>query len=285
MGAQTDVPSELHPGGWQQHLFGLSEESCLRLAQRAFWVTGAGTGFGRAVSTALNLLGSRVVLTGRRESKLREAVSDAVQYGAVRDRFDVLPVDLTDAGAVGAAVSALRRASVSGLVHCAAIPQLPHDAPLLSSESLRSMLAGNVEAAWLACRAVVGAGAERGEIRIVLFTSEAAWHFTPGFGPYNISKAALNSLGGSLAAETAARHSSCDVQVNVLNPGEARSEMNQGSNRSPYTAVPVTLALLSHPNGGPNGRFFHADGRHLAFGSALPWPVPLLPAQSFTRPR
>src|ERR1700733_11587780 len=59
--------------------------------------------------------------------------------------------------------------------------------------------------------------------RIVLMTSEAGWASTPGFGPYNISKAALNSLGTSLAAESAQRFPGYDIQINVLVPGEART--------------------------------------------------------------
>jgi len=55
------------------------------------------------------------------------------------------------------------------------------------------------------------------------------------------------------------------VQINVLDPGEARTEMNQGSTNSPFAAVPMALLLLSHPKGGPNGKFFHRNGRHLAF--------------------
>jgi hypothetical protein len=53
-------------------------------------------------------------------------------------------------------------------------------------------------------------------------------------------------------------------------PGEARSEMNQTSTASPYTAVAMTLALLSHPAAGPNGRFYARDGRHLEFAYAKP---------------
>ena len=47
---------------------------------------------------------------------------------------------------------------------------------------------------------------------------------------------------------------------------EPRTEMNQGSAESPFTAVPMMLLLLSQPEGGPNGYFFHRDGRHLACG-------------------
>ena len=67
-----------------------------------------------------------------------------------------------------------------------------------------------------------------------------------------------------------------DVQINVLVPGEARTEMNQGSNRSPYTIAGMVLLLLSHSPGGPNGHFFHADGRHLAFGYSPPYDRSLL---------
>jgi NAD(P)-dependent dehydrogenase (short-subunit alcohol dehydrogenase family) len=107
-----------------------------------------------------------------------------------------------------------------------------------------------------------------GSGRVVLLTSEAGWAYTPGFGPYNVSKSALNNFGASLAAECGARCPSADVQINVLIPGEARTEMNRGSTISPYTIAPMMLALVSHPPGGPNGRFFHRDGRHLSFGYA-----------------
>lgn len=280
MGVHTTVPlDDFRPSDWRRHRFGLPEALCSRLARRCFWVTGAGTGFGQAVATALGLIGSRVVLTGRREWKLNDAVAEASRLGAARDRFEILTLDLTDASAVERAAFALRRVNISGLVHCAALPQPPdHAAPLLATDSLRRVMATNLEGAWLASRTAITVAAERGEARIVLFSSEAAWHFTAGYGPYNVSKAALNSLGGSLAAEARARYPACDIQVNVLNPGEARSEMNQGSERSPYAAVPVTLALLAHEAGGPNGRYFHADGRHLSFASAGPWPAPLLPS-------
>lgn len=107
-------------------------------------------------------------------------------------------------------------------------------------------------------------------------TSEAGWAFTPGVGPYNLSKAAVNNLGASLAAECAARYPEKDIQVNVLVPGEARTEMNQGSGESPYSVVSMTLVLLSHPAPGPNGCFFHRDGRHLAFAYAPPYRGTLL---------
>ena len=106
---------------------------------------------------------------------------------------------------------------------------------------------------------------------MVFLTSEAGWASTPGFGAYNVTKSALNTLGASFAAECAARHPAADMQINVLVPGEARTEMNQGSTDSPYAIACMTLTLLSHPAGGPNGCFFHRDGRHLSFGHRGPY--------------
>jgi len=104
-----------------------------------------------------------------------------------------------------------------------------------------------------------------GVVRGLFITSEAGWANTSGFGQYNVSKAAVNSLGASMAEECATRYPDIDVQMNIVVPGEARTEMNQGSTDSPYTLASVALLLLSHPAGGPNGKFFHRDGRHLAF--------------------
>lgn len=105
-------------------------------------------------------------------------------------------------------------------------------------------------------------------VRVIFVTSEAGWAFTPGAGSYNMTKAALNNLSASMAAEYAESFPDIDIQMNALVPGEARTEMNQGSPYSPYTVVSMTLILLSHPKGGPNGRFFYRDGRHLQFAYA-----------------
>ena len=91
----------------------------------------------------------------------------------------------------------------------------------------------NLTGAWLICRAAVPDMLAAGSCRVVLLTSEAGWAFTPGVGAYNVSKSALNNLGASLAAECAARYPAADVQINVLIPGEARTEMNQGSTDQP----------------------------------------------------
>jgi len=269
------------PHGWPVHHFGLPALRWNALAGKAVWITGAGTGFGAAIATMLAAAGARPILTGRRREKL-ESARDAMRgFGVDPTLAAILPCDVRDEAQLGRATSEIMRSfgSLQGLVVCAALPQpRPTPWPLadLPLESWQSLMDTNLTAPWLTARAALPLMLGEGRARVVLLTSEAGWAATPGFGPYNVSKAALNTLGASLAAESAAHHPAADVQINVLNPGEARSEMNQGSTVSPYAAVAMTLALLSHPPGGPNGCFFARDGRHLEFAYAKPWGRSLL---------
>jgi 3-oxoacyl-[acyl-carrier protein] reductase len=266
---------------WRQHRFGLPPERWAALAGKVIWITGAGTGFGRAVAIMLAAAGARPVLSGRRRQKLDDTSREMRMLGVDPSAALALPCDITSESEIARAMNDIerQRGSLDGLVACAALPQGPHGpSPLLDGplDAWNSLLETNITAQWLAARAGIPLMVRSGRVRTVFFTSEAGWAFTAGFGPYNLTKAALNSLGGSLAAEAATRFPSADVQINVLNPGEAQTEMNAGSSVSPYTVVAMTLLLLSHPPGGPNGCFFARDGRHLAFAHAKAWPRAIL---------
>ena len=74
---------------WRDHRFGLPEERWAWLQDRSAWVTGAGTGFGQALSVALMLAGCRVFLSGRRIEKLKE--TRALPARQARHRFGSAP--------------------------------------------------------------------------------------------------------------------------------------------------------------------------------------------------
>jgi 2-dehydro-3-deoxy-D-gluconate 5-dehydrogenase len=268
--ATPGIRQFLDPAAWRDHHFGLPPARWRALAGRTAWITGAGTGFGRSITVALAAAGARVVLSGRRVGKLADGIEEMRSLGVAADDAVAITLDMTDAGSVEAAAEEIKRrfGPLHFLVHSAALPPAPLQWPLTSMTAAqwRQMIDSNVTGAWLVCRTAVPTMLAAGSCRTVLLTSEAGWAFTPGVGAYNVSKSALNNLGASLAAECKARYPAADVQINVLIPGEARTEMNQGSTISPYAIVPMTLALLSHPAGGPNGHFFHRDGRHFAFG-------------------
>jgi len=275
--ALIDAPVEL----WKEHRFGLPESRWSALKGKRFWITGAGTGYGRAIACSLAAAGAHVVLSGRRLFKLEETVEDMGRLGVDRASAFCLPVDLSDEKEIITACGELgaRGICFDGIIHSAALPSKPGCRyPLLdnSSEDWGRIMNVNVRAPWLLTRAALQSLFRSTVARILLITSEAGWAGTSGVGLYNISKAALNSLGQSMACEFAECFPRMEIQINVLSPGEAFTEMNQGSNVSPYAISSMTLALMSHPEGGPNGCYFHRDGRHLSFGHAKPFEKPLI---------
>jgi NAD(P)-dependent dehydrogenase (short-subunit alcohol dehydrogenase family) len=275
------VLQNLDPRLWPSHRFGLPLERWQRLRGRSYWITGSGTGFGQALAVALACAGARVFLTGRRPNKLTATIAEARRLGGADVSCRAVPADITDAQQVSQAFAIIAQEceALDGLVNNAAWPQrrsYPWPLQQESANAWQQLLEINVTAPWRVTAAALPHLVKGGALRVLFVSSEAGWAFTAGVGQYNVTKAALNNLAASFGHECAARYPGLDVQINGVVPGEARTEMNQGSERSPYAAVCMMLLLLSHPPGGPNARFFHADGRHLAFAYAPPFERSLL---------
>lgn len=251
-----------------------------RLRGKSFWITGAGTGYGRCLAVALAAAGGQVFLTGRRRVKLEETLREMRELAIATEACHLVECDINEAEAVAAACAQVKSRSEAlyGLINNAALPASGNAYPLQEDTiaEWQRLFCTNVSAPWWLTQKILPHMVAGNSLRVLFMTSEAGWADTLGFGPYNISKAALNSLAASMAAECAGRFPHCDVQINALIPGEARTEMNQGSPESPYTVVSMALSLLSHPSGGPNGRFFHRDGRHFGFAYAAPYEKALL---------
>lgn len=277
LSATPGIQQSLNPEQWKEHCFGIPLPRWRSLAGKSYWITGAGTGYGQAISLALAAADVAVYMTGRRESKLLETRDRARSLGIDATRLTVLPADITDQNSVSEAANRIAGActGLHGFVNSAALPS-PGSLASINLSEWKRLWDTNVTGAWLLARAALPLLELQGSSRVVLITSEAGWASTPGFGAYNASKAALNSLGTSLAAEFAQRQQGGDSQVNILIPGEAHTEMNKNSKDSPYAVVCMTLLLLSHPRGGPNGHFFHRDGRHFGFGYSNPYGYSLL---------
>lgn len=267
------INQTFEPHNWQEHFFGLSKQQRTYLKNRSFWVTGAGTGYGQAISVVLSLLGATVFLSGRRREKLSETIAQVSSLGGNTERIFSIPCNIIDAQSVQDAVLSIqdRASSLFGLIHGAALSQPACGQwPLMDMpcEKWKALFDTNVMGAWLVTKHALPLMLKGEAQRIVYLTSEAGWADTNGFGPYNISKAALNNLGMSFSAEVLSRYPEKDFQLNVLIPGEARTEMNQGSDISPYSLVHMLLTLLLQPINGPQGKFFHKDGRHFPFAYA-----------------
>jgi len=268
------------PRYWRTHMYGLPLDRWEYLRDRSYWITGAGTGFGWAITAALASAGSQIFLTGRREDKLRQAIGNLVSLGIPTNSCQIVAADITDPRAVERASAFIREhcRCLHGLVNNAAIPQrIEYQYPLHeeSVEFWDEIMRVNVRAPWFVTKTALPVMLKAGEVRVLFITSAAGWSFASGYGQYNITKAALNSLAACFAEECRTAFPDVDIQINALDPGQARTEMNPGSTRSPFTAACMALLILSHPRNGPNGKFFSHDGGHLEFCNAAAYGKPL----------
>lgn len=272
----TQIKQNYNPHDWKRHHFGLSDDRWKGLKGKCIWVTGAGTGYGQCIAIALAAAGSFVILSGRRKEKIVETIEIMKSYDIENNCCEIIDFDLKDFKKIEEACQTVKRLTQSlyGLVNNAAIPQggdIPCPLQDGTYEIWDDLMKTNLTAPWHLTKTILPHMIKGKEGRVIFMTSEAGWAFTPGFGMYNVSKASLNNLAASFASEVRESNPDADIQMNALVPGEARTEMNQLSSDSPFAVVPMVIALLSHPQGGPNGRFFHRDGRHLSFAYAQPY--------------
>lgn len=234
-------------------------------------VTGAGTGFGQAVALDLMRHGATVLLVGRRADMLKQTLDLSLSHVG---RGIINPCDITKEDQVSAMLNRVwtETGGVSGLVNCAASPvqRGNNGAPLFNifwDEFIR-LFEINVLAIWNLTTTIIKRCGQSKSLRVVNFSSGAGWASVGSVGPYNVTKAALNNLSMSLAFEASLARPDLDLQINAINPGEARSEMNSNSKNDPSHVSPLVLKLLTAGLGGPTGRFFDISGRGLRFTSA-----------------
>jgi NAD(P)-dependent dehydrogenase (short-subunit alcohol dehydrogenase family) len=190
------------------------------LANRIALVTGASRGIGYATALALARAGAHVVAVARTVGGLEE-LDDAVK--AADGSATLVPLDLKDYEGIDRLGRALheRFGRLDVLVANAAV--LGPLSPLghVEAKAWDEVMALNVTANWRLICATDPLLKFSDAGRAVFITSGAARLALAYWGPYAVSKAALEALARTYAAETA----STNVRVNVLNPGPVRTRM------------------------------------------------------------
>lgn len=190
------------------------------LAGRIACVTGASRGIGRATALALAARGAHVVALARTQGGL-EALDDAIK--ALGGSATLVPLDLTDGDGLDRLGSALheRYGRLDVLVANGAI--LGPVSPLghVSVKEWDHAVAVNVTAQWRLIRSFDPLLQASSAGRAVFISSGASWRFRPYWGPYAVTKAALNALALTYAEETRASA----IRVSVFNPGPIRTAM------------------------------------------------------------
>lgn len=185
-------------------------------------VTGASRGIGRALALELARTGAHVVALARTQGALEELDDDIRALGG---EATLAPCDVTDFDALdrlGASIFE-RWGRLDIFVGNAGI--LGPLSPLahVDAKDWNRVMAVNVTANFRLIRSLDPLLRASGAARVVFITSGAAHRATmkPYWGPYSVSKAALEALARTYAAETA----STGVTVMLANPGPLRSRM------------------------------------------------------------
>ncbi|UTW52095.1 SDR family oxidoreductase [bacterium SCSIO 12827] len=192
------------------------------LSGRTALVAGASRGLGLEIAKSLGQGGALVYLGGRDLPAL-DAACDAVAAAGGRAR--PLPFDVTDEGAVLAAVDDLDDGDGRGLdilVNCAgARDRRPLDD--LDARAVRDLLEVNLVAGFTLTRAAAPQMRAKGRGRIVHVTSIAGHVARAGDAAYTASKAGLTGLVRASAAELGAD----GITVNAVAPGYFATDANR----------------------------------------------------------
>lgn len=225
------------------------------LSGRIALVTGASRGIGRAAAIALGAAGAHVICTARTVGGLEETDDEIRKAGG---SATLVPLDLRDFEAIdrlGASIfdrwgrldALLGNAGVLGQ-----LTPLAHLEPKTFQEAIEVNLVAN----WRLIRACDPLLRQSDAGRVVFVTSGAARKHTAYWGAYAVSKAALETLALTYAAECAAT----PVKVNLLNPGPLRTQMRKKAmpGEDPETLTPPEamaglLVQMLSPAHGDNG--------------------------------
>jgi NAD(P)-dependent dehydrogenase (short-subunit alcohol dehydrogenase family) len=190
------------------------------LAGRIALITGASRGIGYATALALAKAGAHVVALARTVGGLEE-LDDAIRE--LGGAATLVPLDLKDYAGIDRLALALheRFQRLDALVGNAGI--LGPLSPLGHVEvaAWDEVMAVNVTANWRLIRAMDPLLRRSDAGRVVFLTSEVAALALAYWGPYAASKAALEVLARTYAAETA----TTSVRVNIFAPGPVRTRM------------------------------------------------------------
>ncbi|MEQ1650351.1 MAG: SDR family NAD(P)-dependent oxidoreductase [Hyphomicrobiaceae bacterium] len=225
------------------------------LAGRVALITGATRGIGRAVAIAYAKAGAHLVLTGRTSGALEE-VDDEVRKAQGKDAAGATLVTLNLKH--GEKIDSLgptlfqRFGKLDVLVGCAGI--LGPLSPLghVTTDAWNEIVEINLTANWRLLRTLDPLLQRSDAGRAILVSSGAASGAMAYWGPYAVTKAGLETLAKTYAAENA----NTNVRVNIINPGPIRTRMRAkafpGEDamtlKTPEDIAPlfVALALPSH---------------------------------------
>jgi len=183
-------------------------------------ITGASRGIGYATALAFAREGAHVIAVARTEGALEELDDEIQKAGG---NATLVPLDLTDYEGVdrlGAAIYE-RWGKLDVLVGNAGDLGVLSPIGHIQPKDWHKAIDVNVNANWRLLRSMDPLLRSADAGRAIFVTSGAATKTPPYWGPYAVSKAALDALVKTYAAES----ENTNVRANLLSPGPTRTAM------------------------------------------------------------
>lgn len=206
-------------------------------------VTGASRGLGARLAIELASLGANLTLHARKIEHLETTKTACQKFG---HSVDVFATNLEHPEKVQAMIQALRATGLGIIYNNAAFsPSLHTDHYQIPANDFELCFKINALAPILLANAFIPDMQARGFGRVINISTELQHH--PASAAYACSKAALDKFVADLAPTLAGT----GVNINLVNPGSLRTDMNPRGEQAVESAVNGLLlaALLEQGNG------------------------------------
>lgn len=217
------------------------------LAGRVCVVTGGGRGIGKSISKALAAHGGKVVVAGRSEDTLKQAVDEIRAAGGTADW---LTADMQDEGQVVrfAETVAERFGPAHVLVNNAGVNAIYKGAEKTSLDEWNTIIGTNLTGVFLTCREFGRQMLAAGRGSIINISSIGGRTGLGKTAAYCASKGGVELLTKSMAIDWAPK----GVRVNCVAPAYVETDLTAGLSEHPVLGAKITGRT-------PMGRFAKTD--------------------------
>jgi len=199
------------------------------LHDKVAWITGAGSGIGRAAAQALAGAGMRVAVSGRRAEPLQALVDE------LGDAAHALPLDVADSAAVARAAAAIvaRYGRIDVLVNSAGLNARERNWHNVSVADWDRVIRVDLDGAFYCAKAVLPTMVDQRDGLIVNISSWAGKYTGVLTGPaYAAAKHAMNAMTESLNMEAGIH----GVRACAICPGEVATPILDSRPHPPSAA-------------------------------------------------
>jgi NAD(P)-dependent dehydrogenase (short-subunit alcohol dehydrogenase family) len=195
----------------------------MSLAGRVALVTGGSRGIGRAIALGLAEDGADVAINYRRDEAAAKETVGAIESLGRRARAYAASVDSLEACQSMCQAVLADFGFVDILVNNAGIASRGQTVVKSDPLEFERVVRTHAFGAWYLCHLLLPAMRTRPRGDVVMISSVATLHHAGGGAPYNMGKAALESLALTLSKE----EKKYGIHVNIVAPGLVETEMGR----------------------------------------------------------